>query len=58
MEKENAIKLFEDKKIRSVWDEEQEEWYFSIVDIIEILTDSTNATDYLKKLRLFFSWPV
>ena len=51
MEKENAIKLFEDKKIRSVWDEEQEEWYFSIVDIIEILTDCTNATDYLKKLR-------
>jgi DNA-damage-inducible protein D len=45
------IKLFESKKVRSHWDEEQEIWYFSVVDIIEALTDSVNPTDYLKKLR-------
>lgn len=47
----NKIQLFESKKIRSTWNEEEEEWYFSLVDIIEALTDSTNPTDYLKKLR-------
>ena len=51
MEKGNSIKLFEDKKIRSVWNEEEEEWYFSVVDVIDLLTDSANPTDYLKKLR-------
>ncbi|MEA4935003.1 hypothetical protein SDC9_119838 [bioreactor metagenome] len=51
MKKANSIKLFEDKKIRSTWNEEEEEWYFSIVDVIDILTDSANPTDYLKKLR-------
>jgi hypothetical protein len=51
MTKENAIKLFEDKKIRTVWNEEEEEWYFSVVDVIGGLTDSVNPTDYLKKLR-------
>lgn len=51
MGKDNSITLFEDKKIRSAWNEEEEEWYFSVVDVIEILTDSTNPTDYLKKLR-------
>ena len=51
MEKGNSIKLFEDRKIRSIWNEEEEEWYFSIVDVIGVLTDSANPTDYLKKLR-------
>lgn len=51
MKKESSIKLFEEKKIRSVWNETEEEWYFSIVDVIGVLTDSTNPTDYLKKLR-------
>lgn len=51
MEKENSIKVFEDKKIRSIWNEEEEEWYFSVVDIIEALTESANPTDYLKKIR-------
>ena len=51
MEKKIALKLFEEKKIRSVWNDEAEEWYFSVVDVIEVLTDSANATDYLKKLR-------
>lgn len=51
MKKENSIKLFEERIIRSIWNEEEEEWYFSVVDVIEALTDSTNPTDYLKKLR-------
>lgn len=51
MTKENSVKVFENKKIRSVWNEEEEEWYFSVVDVIEVFTDSINPTDYLKKLR-------
>lgn len=47
----NTIQLFEKKRIRSFWDDKEEEWYFSVVDIIEVLTDSANPTDYLKKLR-------
>ena len=45
------IKLFQEKQVRSVWNEEEEQWYFSVVDVVAILTDSTNPTDYLKKLR-------
>ena len=45
------IKLFETASIRSFYDEDQEKWYFSIVDIVEVLTNSINPTDYLKKLR-------
>ena len=45
------IKLFESKEIRSVWNETEEQWYFSVVDIVGILTDSANPTDYLKKMR-------
>lgn len=51
MADESIIKLFEDKKIRIVWNEELEKYYFSVVDIVQVLTDSTNPTDYLKKLR-------
>ncbi|MBO7457970.1 MAG: hypothetical protein J6T80_01780 [Paludibacteraceae bacterium] len=51
MEDKFAIQLFEGKKVRIVWDEEQEKYYFSVVDIVQLLTDSTNPTDYLKKLR-------
>lgn len=43
--------MFKGKNIRRHWDEQQEKWYFSVVDIVEILTDSKNPTDYLKKLR-------
>ncbi len=46
-----AIQLFEGKRVRIVWDAEQEKYYFSIVDIVQVLTDSSNPTDYLKKLR-------
>lgn len=51
MAKKNSIKLFEDKLVRSVWDEEKEEWYFSIVDVVEILTDSSDPKQYIKKMR-------
>lgn len=51
MTKKNSIKLFEDKLVRSVWDEEKEEWYFSIVDVVEILTDSSDPKQYIKKMR-------
>ncbi len=47
----DAIKVFEDKKVRSHYDKDNEIWYFSIVDIVEALTDSKNPTDYLKKNR-------
>ena len=47
----NSIKLFQEKKIRSVWNEEEQHWYFSVVDVVGVLTDSVNPTDYLKKMR-------
>ncbi len=40
MTKKEAIKIFEEKKVRSVWDDEQEKWFFSIVDVVAVLTDS------------------
>ena len=45
------IKLFQDKKIRSVWNEEEEQWYFSIVDVVEALTDSNDPKQYIKRMR-------
>jgi prophage antirepressor-like protein len=51
MTKETAIKLFEDKKIRTHWDEQIEEWYFSVVDVVEILTESSNPRDYWFKMK-------
>ena len=45
------VKLFESTRVRSHWDAAQEKWYFSVVDVVELLTDSINPTDYLKKLR-------
>lgn len=47
----NSIKLFEEKRVRTAWDEHKEKWYFSVVDVVAVLTDSTNPTDYLKKMR-------
>lgn len=46
-----AIQLFEGKKVRIVWDAEQEKYYFSIVDIVQVLTDSVDAKQYIKRLR-------
>ena len=51
MTQHNAIKLFEEKRVRTVWDDQQEKWYFSVVDVVSVLTDSVNPTDYLKKMR-------
>ena len=47
----SKIKLFESNRIRSQWDDEAQTWWFSVVDVIGALTESTNPTDYLKKLR-------
>ena len=49
MEQNNKIVLFQEKQIRRVWHEEK--WYFSVLDIAEILTDTPNPTDYFKKMR-------
>lgn len=45
------IKLFQDKRIRSVWNEEEEQWYFSVVDVVEALTDSPNPRQYWRKMK-------
>ena len=48
---ETAIKIFEEKKVRAHWDEASEEWYFSVIDVVEILTDSANPRDYWFKMK-------
>ena len=45
------IKLFEDKEVRTFWDEKEEQWYFSIVDVVEVLTNSANPRDYWFKMK-------
>ena len=47
----SKIKLFESKQIRSVWNEEDRKWYFAVIDVVEILTDSVNPKEYIKKMR-------
>ena len=51
MIQKSALKLFDDKKVRTIWDDEQEKWYFSIVDVIEALTDSPRARKYWNALK-------
>lgn len=51
MTQKHSLQIFEDRKIRTVWDDEQEKWYFSIVDTVEILTESKDATAYWRKLK-------
>ncbi len=51
MTKETAIKLFEEKQVRSIWDAKEEKWYISIVDVIELLTESSDANAYWRKLK-------
>lgn len=51
MAQSDKIQLFEDKRIRTAWDEEKEEWYFSIVDVVGVLTDSVDPTAYWRKLK-------
>src|SRR5436190_21934452 len=55
------IKLFQSKKIRSAWNDDEEKWYFSVQDAVEILTDSADIKQYIKKLKsrdpqLFANW--
>ena len=51
MANESIIKLFEDKKIRIVWNEEQEKYYFAVADIVQVLTDSVDIKQYIKRMR-------
>ena len=50
-EKNNSIQMFEDRQIRTAWNAEQEEWYFSVTDVIAVLTDSADPKQYIKKMR-------
>ena len=47
----SGIKIFEERKVRTAWDEETEEWYFSIVDVVDVLTDSPNPRKYWSVLK-------
>ena len=51
MKKETAIKIFEEKKVRSIWNADTEEWYFSVVDVLQILTESIDVAAYWRKLK-------
>ncbi len=51
MTKKNQLQLFNDRKVRTVWDTDREEWYFSIVDVVEVLTNSENPRRYLSDLK-------
>lgn len=51
MAKKEIIKLFEEKKVRTVWDDKEEKWYFSIVDVVAVLTDSADPKQYIKKMK-------
>lgn len=54
MTRKNQIQIFNDRKVRTVWDSEKEEWYFSVVDVVEVLTDSLDyqtARKYWNKLK-------
>lgn len=54
MTKQQTIQPFEQKQICSIWDDEQEKWYFSIVDVVSVLTDSLDATANWRKLKQRF----
>ena len=51
MTQKQAIQLFEERKVRTVWDDETEKWYFAIVDVVAILTESADAAAYWRKLK-------
>lgn len=51
MTQKEAVKLFEERRVRTVWDDEQEKWYFSVVDVMAVLTDSPNPRNYWKVLK-------
>ena len=51
MSESTQINLFEEKKVRSIWNEEEQQWYFSVVDVVEVLTESVNPRDYWFKMK-------
>lgn len=51
MTRKETLKLFEDRKVRTVWDDEQEKWYFSVIDVVAILTDSPDPKRYWSVLK-------
>ena len=51
MTKKQAVQLFEEQKVRTIWDDEQEKWYFCVVDVVEVLTDSANPQTYWRVLK-------
>lgn len=51
MSNKQLLQVFEHYKVRTIWDEVTQKWYFSVVDVVKVLTDSANPTDYLKKMR-------
>ncbi len=51
MTKQQAIQLFEERKVRTIWDDEHEKWHFSIVDVVAVLTDSDNPQTYWRVLK-------
>ena len=51
MQEYNAIQLFEDRQIRVIWDDEQEKYFFSVVDVVQVLTDTPNARKYWSVLK-------
>ena len=51
MPENTQIKLFEEKKVRSIWDENEQQWYFSVIDVVEVLTESVNPRDYWFKMK-------
>jgi len=51
MAKETAIKLFNDKQIRTIWNDDQEKWYFSVVDVVGVLSESVDPQSYWRKLK-------
>lgn len=51
MSQKNQIQIFNDHKVRTIWDSDKEEWYFSIVDVVVVLTDSVDPKQYIKKMR-------
>ncbi|MGM9776844.1 MAG: BRO family protein [Prevotella sp.] len=51
MTKREIIKLFEERKVRTIWDDKEEKWYFSIVDVVAVLTDSADPKQYIKRMK-------
>lgn len=51
MSQKNQIQIFNDHKVRTIWDSDKEEWYFSVVDVVVVLTDSVDPKQYIKKMR-------